>query len=365
MKPRVLIAVFVSLACIPALSPAQTRSMFSNLANPSIGLNALVSAQAAPNLNQPYGINFDDAEMSLISVVDPTWTLVSNIVFAGTGEVDPEEVWVRTNSIPNISLKLGKIRGMFGKQGMLHTHAYPFIQAPVIMANTIGEEGFKDSGLEAAWLTPVPWYMELTGGVYKAVDATDENPLDFGSNNHNNIPYGGHLKNQFDLNESTTMEFGVSGLQGRGADGHRHGAIGADLTFRNVPLRRSNQRGWILSGEYLERNSSVGGTYHRQAHGGFASFQYRLSQVWWTGVQVEKALDSYTDVLVDPATGDPIAGNVKRASANIKWAPTEFSYIRLEYSYAQADDGNGFKPHDQRIMAQASYTIGYHPAHAY
>ena len=34
-----------------------------------------------------------------------------------------------------------------------------------IMRNTIGQEGFKDAGIETAWLTPLPWYAELTGGV--------------------------------------------------------------------------------------------------------------------------------------------------------------------------------------------------------
>ena len=58
-------------------------------------------------------------------------------------------------------------------------------------------------------------------------------------------------------------------------------------------------------------------------------------------------------------------GKVTRGSVNIAWTPSEFSFIRLEYSLAQADDGNGFKPMDHRLMLQMSYTIGYHPAHAY
>src|SRR5881409_3627419 len=178
MRLRTLACLFAALVCAPALATAQTTSMYSNLANPAIGMVGLFSGQAAHNLNQPYGLQFDEAEISLISVVDPYWTFVSNIVFVGDGSVDPEEVWVRSTNIPGIQLKLGKIRGTFGKHGLLHTHAFPFIQAPVIMANTIGNEGFKDPGLEVAWLTPLPWFSELTGGVYQAI-ADDEHPLDF------------------------------------------------------------------------------------------------------------------------------------------------------------------------------------------
>lgn len=359
---RALACLFAALMCAPAPATAQTRSMFSNLANPSIGMNALFSGQAAPNLDQPYGLHFDEAEISLISVVDPYWTLASNIVFVGDGSVDPEEVWVRSTSIPGIQLKLGKIRGTFGKHGLLHTHAFPFIQAPVIMANTIGEEGFKDAGVEAAWLTPLPWYAELTGGVYEGMGVNDDNPLDFGSSRHDNVPYLGHFKNQFDLNDATTLEIGQSYLQGRGSDGFIHSALGGDVTVRNVPPKNSNRRGWILQGEYIQKGSTAGGTYNKEEYGGYASFQYRLSQVWWAGIRGEQAHDSFTDFQVDDA-GNPIPGKVTRGNANIAWMPSEFSSIRLEYSHGKSDVGA--HPSDDRIMVQMSYTIGYHPAHAY
>lgn len=363
MRLRKFAYLFAALVCTPAIAMAQTPSaMFSNLANPAIGMNALFTGQAAHNLDQPYGLGFDEAEISVISTVDPYWTFVSNIVFLPDHTVDPEEVWVRSVNIPGIQLKLGKIRGTFGKHGLLHTHAFPFIQAPVVMANTIGEEGFKDAGVEASWLTPLPWFSELTGGVYQAVGVDDDHPLDLGSNRHDNVPLLGHFKNQLDVNDATTLEVGQSVLQGRGSDGHEHAAYGADVTVRNVPARNSNRRGWILQSEYLQKGSRDNGTYVREQDGGYASFQYRLSQVWWMGVRGEQARKSFTDFLVDD-TGAPIAGKVNRVSANIAWVPSEFSFVRLEYSHAKAD--GGIHPTDDRLMIQMSYTIGYHPAHAY
>jgi hypothetical protein len=363
MWSRTLACLCAALVCAPALATAQTRSMFSNLANPSIGMNALFSGQAAHNLNQPYGLQFDEAEISLISVVDPYWTLTSNIVFTPDG-VDPEEVWARNSSIPSLQIKVGRIRGTFGKHGLLHTHAFPFIQAPVIMGNTIGEEGFKDAGMEAAWLTPLPWFSELTGGIYQGIAADDDHPLDLGSTRHDNVPFLGHFKNVFDLNDATTLELGQSYLEGRGADGAVNSALGADVTVRNVPPQNSNRRGWIVQSEYIQRGSTLGGGYHKEQNGWYASFQYRLSQVWWSGVRGEQAKDCFTDFLVDDA-GDPVPGKVTRASANIAWLPSEFSSVKLEYSHAVADAGSGQKPNDDRILLQMSFTIGYHPAHAY
>src|SRR5258708_38305660 len=273
MSYRMLAFLLAALTCAPAVASAQPSSMYSNLANPSIGLNALSSGLAAHNLDQPYGLRFDEAEISVISVVDPYWTLNSNIVFTKDG-VDPEEVWARSTSIPGIQLKLGELRGTFGKHGLLHTHAFPFIAAPIVMANTIGEEGFKDAGLEAAWLSPLPWYSELTGGVYEATAVDGDHPLDLGSNRHGNVPFLGHFKNLFDLNDATTLELGQSVLEGRGSDGGVHAAYGADVTVRNVLLKASNQRGWILQGEYLQRGATAGCTYTREADGGDKSLPH-------------------------------------------------------------------------------------------
>jgi len=366
MRVRTMVCLLAVLVYEPDAAAAQgsggSSSMFSNLANPAIGMNALFTGQAAPTQNKAYGLGFDEAEISLLAVVDPYWTFSSNIVFLPEGSVDPEEIWARSLSIPSVQLKLGKLRGTFGKHGLLHTHAFPFIQAPIIMSNSIGEEGFKDPGVEAAWLTPLPWYAELTGGVYEAVGPDADHPLDLGSTRHDNVPFLGHFKNLLDVSDATTLEIGASVLQGRGTDGHVHGAYGGDVTFRNVPAKNSNRRGWILQSEYIQKGASANGAYVREQDGGYASFQYRLSQVWWVGVRGEQARESTTDFMVDEA-GDPVAGTVHRASANIAWAPSEFSFIRLEYSHAKADVG--VHPTDDRIAVQLSYTIGYHPAHAY
>jgi hypothetical protein len=154
----------------------------------------------------------------------------------------------------------------------------------------------------------------------------------------------------------------LSTLQGRGVDANRHGSYGGDLTVRNVPPRNSNRRGWILQGEYLQKGSTVDGNYIRESDGGYASFQYRASQVWWLGVRGEQARDSFADFVVDE-TGTGIPAKVNRVCANIAWTPSEFSFIRLEYSHAKSDVG--VHPTDDRILIQMSYTIGYHPAHAY
>jgi hypothetical protein len=230
------------------------------------------------------------------------------------------------------------------------------------MENSIGGEGFNGMGMEASWLSPLPWFCELTLGAYQGGDAGS---LNFASSAHENIPWLAHLKNQWDLDEDLTMELGESSLMGIGDDGLHHAAFGADLTFRQVPLRQSNQRGWTLGGEYIRRDSFGNGLYRPEADGWNAFLQYRWSQSWWTGLRVEEAFHSLTETLLDSG-GDPLPGHVQKGSANITWTPSEFTAIRAEYSVAQADADNGsVTAWDHRFMLQFNYTIGFHPPHAY
>jgi hypothetical protein len=322
-------------------------------------------AQMAPDLPGPDGLQFQESEVSLVSVVDPLWTLWANLVFAPT-EVTPEEVYAVSNSIPSVQLKLGRFKADFGKHGQLHRHAWPFVQSPFILVNTIGEEGFGGMGLEAAWMTPLPWYAEVTVGAYQAQALDVGQPMDLGSTSHDNTPVLAHLKNLWDLDESTTMELGASGLQGQGGDGRRHADLGGDLTLRWIPLRNSNQHGLILQSEYIQRISYDDAGYSRECYGGYGSLQMRWSQNWWTGIRGEEAFNAATDVLADPVTPgvlDP--GHLQRASANIAWVPSEFSAIRLEGSVAKTDNDFSLPVMDRRLMLQTNFTIGYHPAHAY
>ena len=147
---RVFILLCLSVMTASPGARAAAPSIISNLANPAIGVSALFLGQGASDLNQPYGMQFQEAEISVISTVDPYWTLTGNFVLDAQSAV-AEEAFATTTMIPEVSLKIGQLRASFGKHGMLHTHAFPFVQAPVISVNTLGEEGFKDAGAEAAW----------------------------------------------------------------------------------------------------------------------------------------------------------------------------------------------------------------------
>src|SRR5215471_856984 len=89
MRLRMLAGLPAVLLLVPGIAKAQANnSMYSNLANPAIGMNALFTGQAVPTLNQPYGLGFDEAEISLLAVVDPYGCFSGNIVLLPDHYVD-------------------------------------------------------------------------------------------------------------------------------------------------------------------------------------------------------------------------------------------------------------------------------------
>jgi hypothetical protein len=347
----------------PTTGSTQTKSHVPDPMNPAISVVARSLVEAAPDLDRSFGLMFQEAEIIAKSSVDPHWDLTAIFVFADE-EVAAEEVFATTTSLQDIQFKLGKMKVAFGKHGLLHGHAFPFIQAPIVLMNTLGEEGFNDSGVEASWLTPLPWSCELTGGVYRSVEVGDRNPLDLGSPDHWNLPWLGHLKNIFDLSEGTTLEFGLSTLTGQGIDGFTHAVYGGDITLKNMPTHEDDQRGWILQGEYLKKVSFGGGSFAQEQDGWYASFQYRLGQLGWVGIRMEEAFQSVATALTD-GMGDPLAGHIQRASLHLAWSLSEFSTIRGGYSLERVDTKTGESPFDNHIMGQFIFLIGAHPTHAH
>ena len=69
MKLRMLACICAALACTPSFSRAQTKSVYSNLANPAIGFNALFLDQAARDL-KPVGRSEQQVADGLVRGLD-------------------------------------------------------------------------------------------------------------------------------------------------------------------------------------------------------------------------------------------------------------------------------------------------------
>lgn len=362
-----------------SISALAAESGKGNAFNPDISVNFLGLAQHGTGYSNdraasPHnGLSLQEAELQFLSDVDPY--LRASVLFSVSQEdgkssygIDPEEVFVESTSLPVVTLKAGKFKMAMGRHNQLHTHAFPFIDAPLIHQRLLGGEGLNETGVSLSALLPfLPWYSEFTlQGMSLANEAI------FNSRGSGNIGGLAHFKNLWDLSEDTTAELGLSGLTGNNEFGKTSSVVGADLTFKWRPATGGKYHALIWSSEYLvgQRNgksierdvidpanptTTVTITESGRSLGGLATWlQYQFAERWWVQGRYEIA-----GIPHSPAVS---LAKVDKQSALLGFYPSEFSGLRLQYDLIH----DRARPrHDHTIAFQYNISIGAHPAHAY
>lgn len=288
------------------------------------------------------GLRVQEVELQLSSFVDPYLKADLILAVPGGEGLELEEGHVTTQGLPGgLTLKAGRFYADLGRHNLLHSHQYPFLDAPLVNERLLGGEGLREDGIGLSWLLPVSWYAELSAQVLDG-----DNEL-FASPEGEDLLYLGHLKSFWDLGESTTLELGASAATGINQLEEQTTLAAADLTLKWRPPRRALYRGLIWQSEYL---------YTREEHpletrerGGFYSLiQYQFARRWW-------AQGRY-DLYGVPKDED----RDWRASALVSFVPSEFSALRLQYNRL---DSEGEQVN--QVYVQLNFTIGSHPAHRY
>ena len=313
------------------------------------------------------GFSLQEAELQLFSDVDPYLRAVA--LFSISQEdgktsfgIDPEEVYVETISIPAVTFRAGKFKMALGRHNQLHTHAFPFIDQPLINTRLFGAEGLNEAGVSASILVPTSWYTELILQAF----GTNNDTL-YGNQTVNGVTTQGalesgqtgvlvHLKNLWDLSEDLTAELGVSGTTAKNQFARTTSVGEGDLTFKWRPAVGGKYHAWIWSTEYFDGNRV--GFYDANGNstarlGGMASWvQYQFAERWWVQGRYE--------FVGAPRT--PIEPIEHKQSALIGFFPSEFSGFRAQYDHV--NNGPRGKA-DHALSLQYNITIGAHPAHAY
>jgi hypothetical protein len=291
------------------------------------------------------GLQVQEVEVQLTSFVDPY--LKADIVLAmhGTEGIELEEGFVTTLGLPaGLTLKAGKFYADFGKHGPLHTHQFPFVDAPLAVAHLLGPHPLNEVGIGLSYLLPTSWYGEISAQVLNG-----DNPV-FDAEDGRDLAYLGHLKNFWDLGESTTLELGGSYAWGKNHFDELSRLAGADLTIKWRPTRQAIYRSLTWQTEYLYAAQDHGADIDKVG-GIYTTVQYQFARRWW-------AQGRY-DLLGLPREEEEEERD-SRVSALLAFVPSEFSSLRLQYSYVdeEGEDGN-------ELFLQFNFTIGSHPAHRY
>lgn len=367
-----------SFALTLFFSPTGLAQEASALKSPSVSANALFLYRNS-NFHQgdadptnpdstPNGFNVREMELQFFSDVDP-YTRLNLIlaihpeieVVAGeiqeTWAIEPEEAFVTSNYFPATTLALGKFKAAIGKHNLLHTHAFPFIEAPLANQFLLGDEGFNDVGVSSAVFLPAPWFSEIT---FQYLRGEGEN-TQFNSPSPQDGVGVAHWKNLWDLSEALTMELGASYAQGANSFRKTTAITGGDLTFKWRPTEGGRYQSWIWSTEYLSRSQEQPGASTENGNGITSFIQYQFAQRW-------AGLYRYDDLVVKNSL-DPLNlpnDTRRRHSVGLVFMPSEFSSFKMEYNQRNGGPVSATNETTERsFFLQGNFTIGSHPAHSY
>lgn len=355
---RTILPVLAAL-CV-AGAPASAASMNPDTSVNVLGLYSQSKRQGQEKTEPGGGFSLQEAEIQFQADVDPflkaTVTIAIEAGDPEAPEVDatapatepkpgskapdyaaePEEAFFETTKLPLVSFKVGKFKAALGRHNTLHSHAFPFIDAPLVNLRLLGDEGLADAGISAALLAPLPWFVELTAQVIQG-----NSEVLFASESSSDVAEVLRLRNLFDLSDSATLDLGVSGAAGANAENGRTRIGGADASFKWRPTKGGKYSALIVAAEYLSREDVKG-------YAGWV--QVQVAERWWVQVRNEEVADEPSDL------------KAKKNTALVAFNPSEFSGFRLQVD--RLDEGGEANPIDT-VQLQTNFTIGAHPAHAY
>ncbi len=334
--------------------------------NPDTGVNFLglyrKNSQDYNSSSVPTGFSFQEAEIQFSADVDPYFRAValfslsmqsstSGSTTSNDFMIDPEEVYLETLSLPSLTFKLGQFKTAMGRHNILHTHAFPFIDAPLINQALFGDEGLNGVGVSGSVLIPAPWFSDFT---IQAISG--QSAILFNNPNPKKSAGIAQLKNLWDLSDDTTIELNIFGTTGANQYESNSYAYGSDVTLKWRPSVGGKYRALIWTTEYIngliDGNNVGGSPTFGPRLGGMASWvQYQFAQRWWAQARAE-------------LTGIPRAENApltQKQSLLLAFNPSEFSGFRAQYDH---QTGTAY-PVNNALTFQWNISIGAHPAHAY
>ena len=358
----------------------------------------LGNLQAGGHDPKKRGFTVQNVELSLTGAVDPYLTGETHIVFQldpdeGETLIELEEAFVTTQTLPyGLQLEAGQFFTEFGLTNPKHPHSWSWVDQPVVNSRIFGPDGMRAPGARLGWLTPLPWYSQIHFGAQNANGETvvsflgndevfeerpvggslvDERPV----KHLDDLVYLARLENFWELNEEVSAKFGVSGLFGpnpTSSDADTY-IYGADLKVKWLPS--DNFRGWPFvswESEYIQRDYDtspftpedgadlVGGDTLTD-QGFYTQLLWGFRPSWAVGARFEHAFAS-GDAAIDDKI-DPLRDARYRFSPLLAWHPSEFSRLRLQYNYDDAEHLESSDAHSFWLSWEFLY--GAHPAHQY
>jgi hypothetical protein len=317
------------------------------------------------------GFNLRSAELTIFAPVDPYFNLYATIPFTEEGS-EVEEAYFVTTSLPaGLQIKGGKFKSGFGRFNAYHPHAWDFVDAPLPYTAFLGGEGLIEKGIQFTYLPSLPVYTLFGFEILQG-----ENEVLYGEEAKSGPhAYTGFAKMSTDFGEHNTILGGISVTGGETkTESVEHETefsgdsvlYGAELTYKWKP---SKDRSVILQSEYLLRHQTGDLEYvedstvdklKRTQDGLYLQGLYQIDR-WRIGARYD-VLSIFKDIYKLAGEEEDFGDNPYRLTGSLEFNPTEFSRLRLQYTY---DKSAGDGKENNEVFLQLILGIGAHGAHSF
>jgi hypothetical protein len=341
------------------------------------------------------GFSVAETELVMSANVDPYFRGFFNAVLGADDTVGIEEAWFQTTGLGHgFSIKGGRFKSAIGYQNEQHPHAWDFATNNLVYEALFGE-GYVEDGLQLKWLAPIDTFLEFgtefgDGGRFPSTQHD--------SNGFSSYTLFAHVGD--DLDESNSWRAGLSYLhadpQGRtytGSDLNDIGVTGefsgssrtwlADFVWKWAPEGNTTQQNFKFAAEYFQRSESgdltcndagadpglcsggISGPYSANHQSGFyAQGAYQFMPRWRVGYRYDQLFRgnaSFNGADAGATLGSLADYNPRRNTLMVDYSPSEFSRLRLQYQYDQAQQNID----ENQFFVQYIYSLGSHGAHKF
>lgn len=316
----------------------------------------------------PNGFDIQEMELQFYSDVDPYTRLnlllsiapsyiSDNQKISQEWTVEPEEVFVESNALADVTLKLGKFKAAMGKHNTMHSHAYPLIEAPLANVALLGNEGLNSSGLSASTLLATSWFSEFTLQYLRGQFSNTEFNSPSSASGIGLMSW----KNLMDLNDETTIEVGASFAKGGNSVRRNTSLTAATFILKWRPSIGGRYQSLLWATEHLSRTQSQPDGPDESGRGLASWILYQFTERW-------SVIYRYDNLIINNSLDTTTLPNdiSDRHSLGLSYSPSEFSTYKVEYDRklsAIVNDKN--ENIETSIFLQANFTIGAHPTHNY
>ncbi len=272
------------------------------------------------NLN----MSFQELEIAASGYLNPYAQAWATIGFHGE-DIHVEEAYANIErGLPLRSqIRFGRMLVDFGKLNSYHLHAYPFVDRPLLHRIFLGDEGWKDVGLNASILLPTGIYSKLSLNVLKGdlfagahhhhEEDAEEEEHDEGDRGSERPIYSGRLSIFLPVSERGNLDIGVSGMHGlyRGKNEELTRNLYAAMYAVDAKFKQkwSDYQSLTVQGELIGRRSETadesGGFGHVTTVGGLVFFDFQFRKRYNIGLMLERTPGVFDNGAEDYDPGPP------------------------------------------------------------